>query len=85
MKDLIEYIAKVLVDNPEEVRVTELEGKQTSVIELRVAKGQRRFGQGNWQTRKNCQGNENYTWCGLDQVEKKICPGDLRVVEQHRS
>jgi len=38
MKDLIEYIAKVLVDNPDEVRVTELEGKQTSVIELRVAK-----------------------------------------------
>ena len=38
MKDLIEYIAKVLVDSPEEVSVTELEGKQTSVIELRVAK-----------------------------------------------
>jgi predicted RNA-binding protein YlqC (UPF0109 family) len=38
MKELIEYIAKVLVDNPEEVRVTELEGRQTSVIELRVAK-----------------------------------------------
>jgi predicted RNA-binding protein YlqC (UPF0109 family) len=38
MKELIEYIAKVLVDNPEEVAVTELEGKQTSVIELRVAK-----------------------------------------------
>ena len=38
MKELIEYIAKVLVDNPEEVRVTELEGEQTSVIELRVAK-----------------------------------------------
>ena len=38
MKELIEYIAKVLVDNPEEVIVTELEGKQTSVIELRVAK-----------------------------------------------
>ena len=38
MKDLIEYIAKVLVDKPNEVRVTELEGKQTSVIELRVAK-----------------------------------------------
>ncbi len=38
MKDLIEYIAKVLVDNPEQVSVTELEGKQTSVIELRVAK-----------------------------------------------
>ena len=38
MKDLIEYIAKVLVDNPDEVKVTELEGRQTSVIELRVAK-----------------------------------------------
>jgi predicted RNA-binding protein YlqC (UPF0109 family) len=38
MKELIEYIAKVLVDNPDEVRVNELEGKQTSVIELRVAK-----------------------------------------------
>jgi predicted RNA-binding protein YlqC (UPF0109 family) len=38
MKDLIEYIAKVLVDKPDEVKVTELEGKQTSVIELRVAK-----------------------------------------------
>jgi len=38
MKDLIEYIAKALVDNPDDVSVTELEGKQTSVIELRVAK-----------------------------------------------
>ena len=38
MKELIEYMAKVLVDNPDEVRVTELEGRQTSVIELRVAK-----------------------------------------------
>ena len=38
MKELIEYIAKVLVDKPDEVRVTELEGRQTSVIELRVAK-----------------------------------------------
>jgi predicted RNA-binding protein YlqC (UPF0109 family) len=38
MKELIEYIAKSLVDNPEEVSVTELEGEQTSVIELKVAK-----------------------------------------------
>jgi len=38
MKELVEYIATVLVDNPEEVSVTELEGEQTSVIELRVAK-----------------------------------------------
>ena len=38
MKELIEYLAKSLVDKPEEVSVTELEGEQTSVIELRVAK-----------------------------------------------
>ena len=38
MKDLIEYIAKALVDKPDEVVVTEIEGEQTSVIELKVAK-----------------------------------------------
>jgi hypothetical protein len=38
MKDLIAYIAKALVDKPEEVVVTEIEGQQTFVIELRVAK-----------------------------------------------
>ncbi len=38
MKELIAYIAKALVDKPEEVVVTEIEGEQTSVIELKVAK-----------------------------------------------
>lgn len=38
MKDLITYIAKALVDNPEEVSVAEVEGNQTSVLELKVAK-----------------------------------------------
>lgn len=38
MKDLIAYIARALVDKPEEVTVTEIEGEQTSVIELKVAK-----------------------------------------------
>ncbi|MBW2040094.1 MAG: KH domain-containing protein [Deltaproteobacteria bacterium] len=38
MKELIEYIAKSLVDNPDEVKVTEIEGERTSVIELSVAK-----------------------------------------------
>ena len=38
MKDLIAYIAKALVDRPEEVAVTEIEVEQTSVIELKVAK-----------------------------------------------
>ena len=38
MKELITYIAKALVDNPDEVKVTEIEGDQTSVLELKVAK-----------------------------------------------
>ncbi|MFO8240764.1 MAG: KH domain-containing protein [Dissulfuribacterales bacterium] len=38
MKDLVEYIAKALVDNPEAVQVNEIEGEQTSVIELKVSK-----------------------------------------------
>ena len=38
MKALIEYIAKSLVDNPEEVQVSEVEREQTTVLELKVAK-----------------------------------------------
>jgi len=38
MKELIAYIAKALVDNPDEVEVREVEGEQSSVIELRVSK-----------------------------------------------
>ena len=38
MKELIEYIAKALVDNPDQVQVSEIEGEKTSVIELAVAK-----------------------------------------------
>ncbi len=37
-KDLVEYIAKALVDHPEEVKVSEIEGKRATVIELSVAK-----------------------------------------------
>ncbi len=38
MKDLIKYIAQALVDHPEAVEVSEVEGTQSSVIELKVAK-----------------------------------------------
>ncbi|MDI6688416.1 MAG: KH domain-containing protein [Candidatus Desulfaltia sp.] len=38
MKDLIKYIAQALVDNPDQVEVSEVEGNQTSVLELKVAK-----------------------------------------------
>ncbi len=39
MRELVEKIAKALVDSPDEVKVTEVEGEQTTVIELRVAQG----------------------------------------------
>ena len=38
MRDLIFYIAKALVDHPDQVSVEEVEGNQTSVLELKVAK-----------------------------------------------
>lgn len=38
LKDLILLIAQMLVDNPEQVKVNEIRGDQTSVLELRVAK-----------------------------------------------
>jgi len=38
LKEIIEKIAKSIVDHPEMVTVKEVEGVQTSVIELKVAK-----------------------------------------------
>ena len=37
MKELVELIAKSLVDNPDEVQVSQLDGEQSSIIELKVA------------------------------------------------
>ncbi len=37
MKELVELIAKALVDNPDKVQVSQLEGAQSSIIELKVA------------------------------------------------
>jgi predicted RNA-binding protein YlqC (UPF0109 family) len=37
MKELIEQIAKALVDSPDQVTVRAIEGEQTTVLELRVA------------------------------------------------
>jgi len=38
MKDLVERIARALVDKPDEVMVTAIEGNQATVLELKVAK-----------------------------------------------
>ncbi len=39
MKELVELIARALVDRPDEVNVKEIEGSQATVLELRVADG----------------------------------------------
>ncbi len=36
-KDLVEYVAKSLVDYPDEVNVNVIEGEQSTILELRVA------------------------------------------------
>ena len=38
MRELLELIAKALVDRPEDVVVTEVDGEQTTVLELKVAR-----------------------------------------------
>ena len=38
LKDLVEFMAKSLVDNPDDVEVNEVIGEQTTVVELKVAK-----------------------------------------------
>jgi uncharacterized protein len=38
LRELVVYMARSLVDQPDAVQVSEVEGEQTSVLELRVAK-----------------------------------------------
>ena len=38
MKELVEFMAKAMVDNPDQVEVTEIAGRDTLIIELKVAK-----------------------------------------------
>ncbi|AUG57614.1 MAG TPA: KH domain-containing protein [Ruminiclostridium sp.] len=38
MKELLETLAKALVDNPDEVSVNEVEGEKSVILELKVAK-----------------------------------------------
>jgi predicted RNA-binding protein YlqC (UPF0109 family) len=37
VKEIVELIAKSLVDNPDKVQVSQLDGEQSSIIELKVA------------------------------------------------
>ncbi len=37
MKEFVEYIAKHLVDNPDQVEVNQIESEKTTILELTVA------------------------------------------------
>ena len=38
MQDLVRHIVRHLVDDPEQIRIAEIDGEHTTVLELRVAK-----------------------------------------------
>ena len=64
LKDLVYYMAKALVDVPSEVQVNELEGEQTTVVELKVDQGD--LGKVIGQTGAYGSGLENYFKCRFD-------------------
>ena len=69
MKELIDQIAKPLVDNPEQVSVRPIEGEQTIVFELRVAQsdlGKVIGKQGRTEI------NPNYPQCSGNEAEEKV-------------
>ncbi len=37
-KDLVEYMVKSLVDNPDQVEIREIEGEKSTILELKVTK-----------------------------------------------
>jgi predicted RNA-binding protein YlqC (UPF0109 family) len=39
MKEMIEYVVRLLVDHPDEVRVSEVDGEKTVIFELRCNPG----------------------------------------------
>ena len=82
MKELIEMIAKALVDNPNEVRVAEVVGEQTTVFELRVAQSDLGKVIGKQGSHSRCDSNSSRE--RRDKAEKAVFIGDYRIVERFR-
>ena len=71
MKEFIEFIAKHLVDSPEDVIVEETLSADRQVNPY--SKGEkRRCGKGNREKRQNCAGNENTSYCNCCK-RRKTC------------
>ena len=73
MKELVEVIAKSLVENPDEVVVTETEKEDAIIVELKV--GPAGHGQGYRTAGKNCESDPN---CGKSSFFKKQQKSDCR-------
>ena len=57
MKELLETIARALVDYPEDVSVNEVEGERSLILGIKSSK--RGYGKGNRKTRQNSKSNKN--------------------------
>ena len=69
MKELVEVIAKSLVDHPDEVVVTETEKEDAVIVELKV--GTCRYGQGNRTPGTHCKSNPYCSKSGIFKRRQK--------------
>ncbi len=74
MKELVKYLARAIVDRPDEVEVTEVEGDRTSIIKLRVAK--RGFRLNYREAREERRGHQNHPQGIRGKAGEKAHPGD---------
>ena len=77
MKELIEEIAKALVDHPDQVVVKPIEGEQTTVLELRVAPSD--LGKGNRQAGENGPVDPYHPGSGRHEAQETVHPRDPGV------
>ena len=77
MKELIEEIAKALVDIPEEVAVREVQGEEVTVLELKVART--RFGKSHRQTGPLGTIHSHHFGCRWHEAETSFHSGNPRV------
>ena len=77
MKELITRIAKALVDNPDQVLVSEVEGNQTTVLELKVAKED--LGKVIGKEGRNARAMRTILGAAVGQAEEAHGSGDHRV------
>ena len=71
MKELITHIAKSLVDRPDLVSVVEVQGNQTTVLELTVAKED--LGKVIGKNGRTAQAMRTISECGLLKNQKTYC------------